>query len=40
VRAFAVDSAEAIRGVMPDAAQTPPPVATGLDSAGGQAAAQ
>jgi EpsI family protein len=31
VCAFAVDSAEAIRGLMPDAAQTPPPVANGLD---------
>jgi EpsI family protein len=31
VRAFAVDSAEAIRGVMPDAAKTPPQVAAGLD---------
>jgi EpsI family protein len=31
VRAFAIDSAAALRGVMPDAAQTPPPVAAGLD---------
>jgi EpsI family protein len=31
VRAFAIDSAAALRSVMPDAAQTPPPVATGLD---------
>ena len=30
VQAFAVDSAEAIRGLMPDAAKTQPPVATGL----------
>ncbi|MCX5671540.1 MAG: EpsI family protein [Planctomycetota bacterium] len=40
VRAFAVDSAGAIRAVMPDVAKTQPPVAAGLDSAGGQAAAQ
>jgi EpsI family protein len=30
VQAFAADSAEAIRGLMPDAAKTQPPVATGL----------
>ena len=40
VRAFAVDSAEAIRAVMPDAAQTPPPVATGLDRTSREAVAQ
>ena len=40
VQAFAVDSAAALRGVMPDVAKIQPPVATGLDSAGGRGAAQ
>jgi EpsI family protein len=40
VCAFAVDSAEAIRGVMPDAAKTPPQVATDLDRTSREAGAQ
>lgn len=40
VRAFAIDSAAALRGVMPDAAQTPPPVATGLDRTPTESSAQ
>ena len=40
VRAFAVDSAEAIRGVMPDAVSTQPPVATSLDRTPTEGSAQ
>jgi EpsI family protein len=40
VRAFAVDSAEAIRRVMPDAGGTPPPVATDVDRTSREAVAQ
>lgn len=40
VRAFAVDSAAALRSVMPDAAQTTPPVATDLDRTSREAISQ
>lgn len=40
VRAFAVDSAEAIRGRMPDAVNTQPPVATGLERKNTEGSAQ